>query len=159
MITSKFQKDKGTAIPKINTSSLPDIIFILLFFFMVATVLREVSLKVQNQLPQATEIEKIDDKSLVKYIYIGPPQPLYQKQYGTDDRIQLNDAIANLGEIGLFISSERADLRPDKRSYMKISLKVDQSSKLGIVTDVKQELRKADALLINYASLRRDEVY
>lgn len=159
MINSKFKKDKGNAIPKINTSSLPDIIFILLFFFMVATVLREVSLKVQNSLPQATEIEKLEDKSLVKYIYIGPPQPAYQQQYGTDDRIQLNDAISTVSDIGLFISSERASLRSDKRSFMKISLKVDQSSKLGIVTDVKQELRKADALLVNYASLRRDEVY
>jgi biopolymer transport protein ExbD len=160
MIQSKFKKDKGSSIPKINTSSLPDIIFILLFFFMVATVLREVSLKVQNQLPQATEIEKIEDKSLVKYIYIGPPQPLYQKQYGTDDRIQLNDAISNVGDIGFFITSERASMEPpEKRSLMRISLKVDQSTKLGIVTDVKQELRKADALRINYASLQREEVY
>jgi biopolymer transport protein ExbD len=159
MIGSKFKKKQGNTTPGINTSSLPDIIFILLFFFMVATVLRETSLKVKNSLPQATEIEKLQDKSLVKYIYIGPPQDMYVQQYGTDDRIQLNDAIASLGEIGLFIESERAALRPDKRSYMKISLKVDKGSKLGIVTDVKQELRKADALLITYASMKREEVY
>jgi len=159
MIGSKFKKKQGNATPKISTSSLPDIIFILLFFFMVATVLRETSLKVKNSLPQATEIEKLQDKSLVKYIYIGPPQDMFVKQYGTDARIQLNDAIASIDEIGLFVESERATLRPDKRSFMKISLKVDKRSKLGIVTDVKQELRKADALLITYASLRREEVY
>ena len=142
-----------------NTASLPDIIFILLFFFMVATVLREVTLKVQNRLPQATEVEDVDDKSLVKFIYVGAPHPQFRSQYGSDDRIQLNDAIANLNDIGFFIESERAKLREDKRSFMKISLKVDSRAKLGIVTDIKQELRKADALLINYNATPRADIY
>lgn len=157
---AKFERKKGKDTPKLNASAMPDIIFILLFFFMVATVLREVSLKVMNTVPQATEIEEIEDKSLVKYIYVGQPRVQYQEQYGTDDRIQLNDAIANIGDIGLFIQTEKANIDPpDKRSYMKISLKVDRDAKLGIVTDIKQELRKADALLINYNASARAEIY
>ena len=156
----KFErKNRSKEAPGINTSSMPDIIFILLFFFMVATVLREVSLKVLNRLPAATEIEDVEDKSLVKYIYVGKPVLAYRSIYGTDDRIQLNDAIASLNDIGLFITTERAKLREDKRSFMKISLKVDKESKLGIVTDVKQELRKADALLLNYTAAPRAEIY
>lgn len=156
----KFErKNRSKEAPGINTSSMPDIIFILLFFFMVATVLREVSLKVMNRLPQATEIEEIEDKSLVKYIYVGKPVAAYREVFGTDDRIQLNDRISSLSDIGLFITSERADLREDKRSFMKISLKVDRESKLGIVTDIKQELRKADALLLNYTAAPRAEIY
>ncbi len=156
---AKFERKKGKDTPKLNASAMPDIIFILLFFFMVATVLREVSLKVLNSVPQATEIEEIEDKSLVKYIYVGQPRVQYQEQYGTDDRIQLNDAIANVGDIGLWIQTEKSTLPPNKRSYMKISLKVDRDAKLGIVTDIKQELRKADALLINYNASPRAEIY
>ena len=156
----KFErKNRSKEAPGINTSSMPDIIFILLFFFMVATVLRDVSLKVLNRLPQATEIEDIEDKSLVKYIYVGKPVAAYRATRGTDDMIQLNDAFASLDDIGLFVTTERAKLREDKRSYMKISLKVDQESKLGIVTDIKQELRKADALLLNYTAQQRAEIY
>lgn len=156
---AKFERKKDKKAPGVNTSSLPDIIFIMLFFFMVATVLREVSLKVFNRVPQATEIEPVDDKSLVKYIYVGAPRDIYQNIYGTDDRIQLNDAIADVSDIGLFIAMERASIREDKRSYMKISLKVDREAKLGIITDIKQELRKADALLLNYIASPRGEVY
>jgi biopolymer transport protein ExbD len=156
---SKFEKKRGKVTPTISTASLPDIIFILLFFFMVATQLREVSLKVKNSLPQATELEKLQEKSLVKYIYVGKPQAMWQSIYGTDDRIQLSDAIVGLDKIGSFIGIERASLRSDRRRYMKISLKVDKDSKLGIVTDIKQELRKADALLLNLAANPRAEVY
>lgn len=156
---AKFQRKKGKETPKLNASAMPDIIFILLFFFMVATVLREVSLKIQNSLPQATEIEKVKDKSLVSYIYVGKPRAQYRDQYGTDDRIQLNDAIASLEDIGYFISMEKSNLPPNKRSYLKVGLKVDRDAKLGIVTDIKQELRKADALLITYNAAPRTEVY
>lgn len=158
---AKFQTKSGKGTPEIPTSALPDIIFILLFFFMAVTQIREVTLKIKNQIPKATELEKVKDRSLVKYIYIGKPAGLFEKIHGTEDKIQLNDRIVDdlKAEIGSFVKTERDNLPENKRRYMKISLKVDVDSKLGIVTDVKQELRKADALLLNLAANPRGEVY
>ncbi len=147
---SRFKSKKGKGSPAINTSSLPDIIFMLLFFFMVTTVMREVTLKVKTKLPQATEVQKLDKKSLVSYIYIGPP--VKSKLYGTNSRIQLNDTFANVDDIQEFVATEREDRDEADRKFITTSLKVDGMTKMGIVTDVKQELRKAGALKINYST-------
>lgn len=147
---SRFKTKKGKGTAAINTSSLPDIIFMLLFFFMVTTVMREVSLKVKLKLPQATEVQKLDKKSLVSYIYIGPP--VKSKLYGTNSRIQLNDTFANIDDIQEFVAKEREDRDEADRRFITTSLKVDGLTKMGIVTDVKQELRKAGALKINYST-------
>ncbi len=147
---SRFKTKKGKGSPGINTSSLPDIIFMLLFFFMVTTVMREVTLKVKLKLPQATEIQKLDKKSLVSYIYIGPP--VKSKLYGTNSRIQLNDTFANVDDIQEFVAKEREARDEADKKFITTSLKVDGITKMGIVTDVKQELRKAGALKINYST-------
>ena len=147
---SRFSTKKGKGSPAINTSSLPDIIFMLLFFFMVTTVMREVTLKVKTKLPQATEVQKLDKKSLVSYIYIGPPTK--SKLYGTNSRIQLNDSFANVSDIQEFVATEREARDEADRKFITTSLKVDGMTKMGIVTDVKQELRKAGALKINYST-------
>ena len=150
----KTKKSKGTA--AINTSSLPDIIFMLLFFFMVTTVMREVSLKVKLKLPEATEIQKLERKSLVSYIYIGPP--VKSALYGTNSRIQLNDTFASVDDIQEFVAKEREDRDEADRKFITTSLKIDGITKMGIVTDVKQELRKAGALKINYSTRKgRDQ--
>lgn len=147
---SRFKTKKGKGTPAINTSSLPDIIFMLLFFFMVTTVMREVTLKVRTKLPMATEVQKLDKKSLVSYIYIGPP--INSKLYGTNSRIQLNDTFAKIDDIQEFVAKEREDRDEADRKFITTSLKVDGLTKMGIVTDVKQELRKAGALKINYST-------
>ena len=82
---AKFRKKGKKEVPAISTSSLPDIIFMLLFFFMVATVMREVTLIVQMTPPKATEIQKLEDKSLVSYIYIGQPVKKLQEKMGKDE--------------------------------------------------------------------------
>jgi len=117
---------------------------------MVTTVMREVTLKVRTKLPQATEVQKLDKKSLVSYIYIGPP--VKSKLYGTNSRIQLNDTFANVDDIQEFVAKEREDRDEADRKFITTSLKVDGMTKMGIVTDVKQELRKAGALKINYST-------
>ncbi|MDG1135962.1 MAG: biopolymer transporter ExbD, partial [Bacteroidales bacterium] len=127
-----------------------DIIFMLLFFFMVTTVMREVSLKVKLKLPEATEIQKLERKSLVSYIYIGPP--VKSALYGTNSRIQLNDTFATVDDIQEFVAKEREDRDEADRKFITTSLKIDGITKMGIVTDVKQELRKAGALKINYST-------
>jgi len=147
---SRFKTKKTEGVGQINTSSLPDIIFMLLFFFMVTTQMREVTFKVKMKLPEATEVQKLEKKSLVSFIYIGPP--INMKLYGTNTRIQLNDQFATVSDIGEFVARERDARAEADRQMITTSLKVDGETKMGIVTDVKQELRKAGAFKINYSS-------
>ncbi|MCX7861398.1 MAG: biopolymer transporter ExbD [Bacteroidales bacterium] len=156
---SKFkQKTKGGS-PKISTASLPDVIFMLLFFFMVTTVMRDVELKIKLKLPQdISEAKKIEKKSLVSYIYVGEPKPQFQKIFGTEPRIQLNDAFAKLSDIQSFIEKERAARPESDVPFLTTSLKVDVNTKMGIITDIKQELRKANALKINYSGRTKPKI-
>ena len=149
---SKFRKNGKKGMPAISTASLPDIVFMLLFFFMVTTVMRETTLFVSIITPKATEIKKLQKKSLVSYIYIGPPIKRMQSSYGTAARIQLNDAFASVDEIQEFIASEQEARDEKEIPYMTTSIKADETVKMGIVTDVKQELRKANSLKINYST-------
>ncbi|NLA24934.1 MAG: biopolymer transporter ExbD [Bacteroidales bacterium] len=152
---ARFKKDTPKEAPAISTSSLPDVIFMLLFFFMVVTTLREVELKIDlsvSSLPEATEIKKLEKKSLVSYIYVGKPLEQYQGMYGTEPRIQLNHSFASVNDIRDYIVMEREQRDEAEIPYMTTSLKVHKDTKMGIVTDIKQELRKASALKINYSS-------
>ncbi|GGD19693.1 ExbD/TolR family protein [Hyunsoonleella pacifica] len=148
---SKFKKKKDGGLAPINTASLPDIVFMLLFFFMVATVMREDTLKIKNTLPVADQVEKLDKKNPVSYIYMGKPSENYKK-YGTEARIQLNDDFASVSDVAAFIAAERAALREELIPFLTVSLKVDKDANMGIVGDVKQELRKVNALKINYTT-------
>ena len=152
---SKFRKDSKKDTPGISTASLPDIVFMLLFFFMVTTVMRETTIMVQQSLPQATEIQKLEKKSLVSYIYIGSPVERMQGTYGTKARIQLNDAFATVDDIPQYITAERTARDEKEVPFMTTSIKADLNTKMGIVTDVKQELRKANALKINYSTRKK----
>ncbi len=155
---AKFGKKGQKGTPPISTASLPDIVFMLLFFFMVSTTMREVTLKIKNQMPQATEIKKLEKKSLVSYIYVGPPTKSYQKFYGSEPTIQLNDRFADLSDIDQYITSEREAMDEADRQKMTVALKVDKTTKMGIVTDIKQELRKSQALKLNYATLKGTKI-
>ena len=123
--------------PPISTASLPDVIFMILFFFMVSTTMRDQELLVRYKLPEATEVQKLEKKSLVSYIHIGQPSLVMQAKFGTAPRIQLNDSYKTTKDILDFVA---------------ICLKADQTTKMGIVTDVKQELRRANALKVSYAA-------
>ena len=149
---SRFRKDEGHEMPKVSTASLPDIVFLLLIFFMVTTSMREVTYRVKIKLPQATELTRLEKKSLVSFIYIGEPLRQYQKTFGVAPRIQLDDQFANPSDIFEFITKERESRNEADRPLMIVSIKCDENTKMGIVTDVKQELRKAAALHINYSS-------
>ena len=152
---ARFKQKKGQGQQRINTASLPDIIFILLFFFMVSTVMRETTLIVKVKLPEATEVQKLERKSLVSYIYIG--QPVRSGMYGTEPRIQLNDSFAEVADIQEFITKEREERDEADRKFLTTSIKADETTRMGVVTDVKQELRKAGAFKINYSSRKITE--
>ena len=149
---SKFKKKKGGDLPAISTASLPDIVFMLLFFFMVATVMRYNTLMVSNTLPAADQVQKLDKKDRVMYIYAGKPSMRYQDKFGTEARIQLNDKFASVQDVAAFVLAEKASKRQELQNVLTTALKVDGDTKMGLISDIKQELRKVNALKINYTT-------
>ncbi|NJB71001.1 biopolymer transport protein ExbD [Saonia flava] len=153
---SKFAKKKDGDIPAVSTASLPDIVFMLLFFFMTVTVMKDSDIMVENTLPNATEIKKLEKKDRVIYLYVGKPTTEYQKQYGTESKIQLNDKFANVNEVGDYILAERAKKPQELQNVLTTALKVDKEANMGIISDIKQELRKVNALKVNYTTYEGD---
>jgi len=149
-----MRKKGGKEMPKISMAAMPDVIYMLLFFFMTTTTMREQELKVRFTLPIATEVEKLEKKNLVSFIYIGPPTLALQAQAGTAPRIQLNDSYRTEQDILEFIASERDKLSEADRAAMTVMLKADAHITMGVITDVKQELRRANALRIMYGAMR-----
>jgi biopolymer transport protein ExbD len=149
---SRFGKEQKKEVPELNMGSMSDIIFMFLFFFMVITTMRESSLFVKIHVPSATEIQKLEKKSLVANINIGSP---IDTKLGTAPRIQLNDRFAEVTNIVEFVETEKQSRPEQDRNVLTWSLKVDESVKMGIVTDVKQELRKASAFKVNYSAARQ----
>lgn len=154
---SKFRKDGDKELPAISTASLPDIVFMLLFFFMVSTSMREVELKVNQRLPAATEATKLEKKSLVSNIYVGEPKTPFQRAFGVEPRIQLNDQFAEVTDIIDFVIAEREARDEAEIPFMITALKVDEHTKMKIVQDIKQELRRASALHISYSTRKAAE--
>ena len=152
----KFNKSGKKGMPELNTSSLPDLIFTMLFFFMIVTTMREVTLKVQFQPPAATELEKLEKKSLVTFIYIGKPTQELQAKMGAETRIQLNDRFADVSEVQDYIYQERELMNESDQPFMQVSIKADKDTKMGIITDVKQALRQSYALNISYSANSRN---
>ena len=115
--------------PPISTASLPDVIFMILFFFMVSTTMRDQELLVRYKLPEATEVQKLEKKSLVSYIHIGQPSLVMQAKFGTAPRIQLNDSYKTTKDILDFVAAERDKLSEADRASMTICLKADHQPK------------------------------
>ncbi|WP_272021784.1 ExbD/TolR family protein [Olleya namhaensis] len=148
---SKFKKEGSKELPAISTASLPDIVFMLLFFFMVATVMRDSSLKIKNNLPSAAETEKLGQKNLIIFIYAGKPSDQY-KSMGEEPKIQLNDKFADINEIASFVAAERASKREAEIPQLIAALKVDKETNMGLISDIEQQLRKVGQLKINYTT-------
>ena len=140
--------------PEMNTSSLPDLIFTILFFFMIVTTMREVTLKVKFVVPAGTELEKLEKKSAVSFIYVGPPTDQLRAQFGSTTRIQLNDRYAEPKEVMDFIYQERQSM--SDQTAQVVSIKADQQTQMGYITDIKEVLRRSWALKVNYSSTRRN---
>lgn len=154
---SKFKKGGKKEMPAITSSSLSDIVFMLLFFFMVTTQMRETENKVSVKVPEASEVVKLERKDLNSYINIGSPIRALQAQFGTEPRIQLNDSFKTTTDIRDFIAAERESKSEQDRQFMTVSIRADQDVRMGIVSDVKQELRRCSALKIMYSARRPAE--
>jgi biopolymer transport protein ExbD len=148
---SKFKK-KTSASQDIPTAALPDIIFMLLFFFMVTTVLRETEIKVEQSIPKAEQLKKIERKSLVTYLYIGKPKQT--EKFGAEAKIQANDVFIEPKDVLLWVAKEKDKLSEQERDKITIAMKVDSEAKMGIITDVQQQLRKANARKLMYNTLK-----
>lgn len=149
------RKNKGK-LPPISTASLPDIVFILLFFFMTVTVMKNTNLLVDNTLPNATEIEKLDKQDRVIEIIVGKPTKEYASVFGTEPKIQLNGKFSSIDDVGSYVLAELAKMPEQLRKVAVISLKIDKEVNVGIVSDIKQELKKVNALKINYTTFEGD---
>ena len=147
---SKFKKKKDGGLPAISTASLPDIVFMLLFFFMVATVMRDNTTMVENTLPAANQVEKLK-KDRTMFIYAGKPSSQY-KNFGTEGRIQINDSFVSIESIQPAVFEYIGTLPEELKDRVVIALKVDKNTNAGIVSDVKQELREANALKVMYVT-------
>lgn len=156
-MSSHFKKKRGDSKPTISTASLPDIVFMLLFFFMVVTVLRQGEMKLKVVTPDATQLTKLEEKSLVNYIYIGRPLDKYAKVYGTKPRIQLGDAIVDgPANIPLFLEQHKVKVPESRHTLITTSLRVDGNVTMGIVQDVKVMLRKSNQLRLNYSAKKKE---
>lgn len=153
---SMFRRHRRHDVPALNTASLPDLIFTVLFFFMIVTHMRQVTLKVQYQVPAGTELTKLTKKSAVTYIYIGARSEEQGARSG-DSFIQMNDKLVSVDEIQDYVIAERNTMSPEDASAMTVSIKADRMVPVGIITDVKQSLRKVNALRINYSAVSRSE--
>ncbi|MCV6631658.1 MAG: biopolymer transporter ExbD [Flavobacteriaceae bacterium] len=149
---SRFKKKKKGDLPPVSTASLPDIVFMLLFFFMTVTVMKDSSLIVQNKLPKADQVVKLDKKDRIIYIYAGAPNPNYQAKFGTSAKIQLNDKFADVSEVGAYVLAEREGRRQELQNVLTTALKVDNETDMGLLNDIKIELRKVNLLKINYTT-------
>lgn len=147
-MAAHFKKKQAGTKQEVPTSAMPDVIFILLFFFMVTTVLREVTLKVRVNLTQAENIEKIEQKRLLSYIYIGPER-LPGNRLG-EDKVQIDDAIVD--DIGAIRTLMYDKLREQPK--LIVSLRVDEGSQFGLLTDVQEELKQASTFRVNYSTRR-----
>jgi len=150
----RFKKEGKKKLPEFASSSMADIVFMFLFFFMVITTMREATLQVYTRVPAATAIQKLEKKSLVSNINIGSPIKELVAKLGPEPRIQLNDQFANPHDIIQFVEQERQSRNESDRPMITWSLRVDKDVKMGIVTDVKQEMRIASAFKVNYSTTR-----
>ena len=149
-----FKKDGKKEVPGVGVSS--DIVFMLLFFFMVTTQMRETEDKVMVKIPSASEAVKLERKDLSSYINVGTPIRSLQAQYGTETRIQLNDSFKTTKDIRDFVAAERESMSEGDRAFMTVCIKADENTRMGIVTDIKQELRRCSALKIMYSARKAE---
>jgi len=149
----KFTKYRfSKSLPPVSTASLPDIVFILLFFFMTVTVIKNQNLLVENTLPTATETEKLDKKDRVIEIYVGRPSTDSNSNLGDEPRIRMDDKFITVDEVSDYALQALALMPQHLRSVATVSIKADIGVKMGIIEDLKSQLCMVNLLKINYTT-------
>ncbi|MES5004753.1 ExbD/TolR family protein [Prevotella disiens] len=142
-------------IPELNTASLPDLIFTILFFFMLVTHMRKVAVKVKYQVPQGTELTKLVKKTAITYLYIGKPMSETGQLASDSLCIQMNDKLVDVAEIKSYLVKERATMSAEDKKQMSVSIRADKETPMGRIIDIKQSLREANVLNVNYAATKK----
>ncbi len=143
-------------VPMLNTASLPDLIFTVLFFFITVTHMRQVTLKVKYRVPEGTELTRLVKKSAVTHIYIGKPTDEMSRVVGNETCVQVNDKYADMDEVTDYVAGERNRMSPEDAQAMSVSVKADRETEMGVIADVRQALRRAGALRVNYSATQKD---
>ena len=140
-------------IPALNTASLPDLIFSILFFFMLVVHMRKTTVHVKYQVPMATELSRLYNNSNVQYIYIGLPVNNLGQVKGEKMVVQLNDNLTTIPEIKKYLIQLSAALPPEQRRQLSVSIKADRHADMGTIMDLKQALREANVLNVNFTAV------
>lgn len=143
-------------VPMLNTASLPDLIFTVLFFFMIVTHMRTTTSKVKYALPQGTELKRLVKKSAVTYIYIGCAMPETTREMSAY-KVQLNNRVGTIGEVASFVANEKKRMNPDDQVKMTVSIKADRSTPMYVINAVKRAVRAGGATRINYSAERESD--
>ena len=151
------RNSKDHEVPLLNTTSLPDLIFTVLFFFMIVTHMRDVDLKVHYEVPQGTEVQKLGHKSSVVQIYVGRQNGKQPAGNADEDFcIQLNNDVATVADIKAFLEAEQQRMTAEDRARMTVSIKADRDVPMGIISDIKRALQQSYALRINYSATEKN---
>lgn len=143
-------------VPMLNTASLPDLIFTVLFFFMIVTHMRTTTSKVKYALPQGTELKRLVKKSAVTYIYIGRAMPKNTREMSAY-KVQLNNRVGSIDEVASFVANEKKRMNPDDQVKMTVSIKADRSTPMYVINAVKRAVRAGGATRINYSAERESD--
>ncbi|MDH8700908.1 biopolymer transport protein ExbD [Dysgonomonadaceae bacterium PH5-43] len=142
---SRFRKSAKREVPGLSTAALPDLIFTILFFFMIVTNMRPVSIKAEFELPEATEFEKLTEKNSIVYIMVGK-----QKDNLSVETIQLNSDFVSLEELPLALDSIK-QIEDFDYEQAVVVLKADKDSQMHLIHNIKQHLRDAQLLTVHYS--------
>ena len=149
---SMFHGRRRHGVPSLNVASMPDLIFTVLFFFMIVTHMRSDEVKVRLEVPAGSEVKKLAGHPAIVNIYIGRQG---DKETGRQDNtwlVQLNGDIVSPSEIPARINAIRSKLSPENAERLTVSFRADRHAPMGLVSDVKRALQKAYALKINYSA-------
>lgn len=149
----RLYRNRNHDIPALNTASLPDLIFSILFFFMLVVHMRKATVHVKYQVPTATELSRLYNKSSVQYIYIGCPVNKFGQVDGKETVVQLNDHLTSIPEIKNYLIRLSAALPPEQRRQLSVSIKADRHVDMGTIMDLKQALREANVLNLNFTAV------
>ncbi|WP_455540958.1 ExbD/TolR family protein [Prevotella fusca] len=149
----RLYRGRNHDIPALNTASLPDLIFSILFFFMLVVHMRKTTVHVKCQVPMATELSRLYNNSNVQYIYIGLPVNNLGQVKGEKMVVQLNDNLTTIPEIKKYLIQLSAALPPEQRRQLSVSIKADRHADMGTIMDLKQALREANVLNVNFTAV------
>ncbi len=152
---SRFRRP-SREVPGLNLASLPDLIFTVLFFFMIVTHMRQITPQVHYEVPQGTEIGKDVRKAGLISILIGHPVDAQGNQTAQETRIQVNNQLVRIDQIEAAIEEARSQMSDDERQHLTVSIRADRQTEMGVINDVKQALRRAGALNINYSATEKN---